>query len=263
MRSAYLTIDDSPSPHTVALTDFLAERGVPAIYFCRGDSILEFGMEALIHAAERGIVLGNHAFHHYRASQQPFEVYTEEIRATEDLIDQVYHEARVERGARYFRFPHIDRGTGGWLIDYDRLNPEDRVDVIAMFSDGLNISLDPPSAEQIETKARLQAFLKAEGFSQFPAAGITFPWYQGEMAAAYDVLYTYSTSDWMLLGRHKGKWPYKSAEDLKAKIDDDKWLQDETSQHIILAHDKDEIEILTRDLVDHCLEQDIEFLPIP
>ena len=263
MRTAYLTIDDSPSPHTDDLTDFLVERGVPALYFCRGDSILEFGASSLIRAAERGIVLGNHAFHHYRASEQPFEVYADEIRKTEDLIERIYHEARVERGARYFRFPHIDRGTAGWLIDYNRLDPVTRDDVIAVFSDGLNISLDPPTEAQIMQKARLQKFLKDEGFSQFPATGITFPWYQGEMAEAVDVLYTYSTSDWMLLNRHKGKWPYKTPDDLKAKIDADIWLQSEASRHIILAHDKDEIEILTRDLIDHCLEQDIDFLPIP
>lgn len=263
MRGAYLTIDDSPSPHTDDLTAFLVERGVPAIYFCRGDSMVEYGLDSLVRAAGQGIVLGNHAFHHYRASEQSVEVYREEILATEDLLDRVYDLAGVERGPRYFRFPHIDRGTGGWLIDYNRLDARDRADVIAIFSDGLNISLTPPGEEQLVKKAQLQDILKKEGFDLFPSKGITFPWYQGEMAEARDVLYTYSTSDWMLLNRHRGKWPYKTLQDLKDKLDRDKWLQDETSLHIILAHDKDEIEIPTRDLIDHCLERDIEFLPIP
>lgn len=263
MREAYLTIDDSPSVHTVALTDFLVSRGVPAIYFCRGDMMEEYGLSSLIDAVRKGIVLGNHAYHHYRASQQPFEVYVDEIRQTEKLIDQAYAEAGVKRGLKYMRFPHIDRGAGGWIIDYNKLSPEDRDDVIAVFSDGLNIDLTPPTAEMIEKKEKLQVFLKGEGFSALSHDGINFPWYQGELAASIDMPYTYSTSDWMLLDRHKGKWPYKTLEDLKVKIEQDRWLSQTDSRHIILAHDKDEIEIVVRDLIDHCLEQGIKFIPLP
>lgn len=262
-REAYLTIDDSPSAHTDALTDFLVQREVPALLFCRGDMMAENGLSSLSRAVQKGIVLGNHAWHHYRASQKPFEVYVDEIRSTETLIDQAYRDAGVARTNKYFRFPHIDRGTGGWIIDYNLLNEADREDVIAVFSDGLNIDLTPPDAEMIEKKERIQRFLKEEGFSRFPSNGITFSWYRGELEEAIDVPYTYSTSDWMLLDRHKGKWPYKTLDDLKVKIEQDKWLQDAKSRHIFLAHDKDEIEIVTRDLVDHSLKTGIKFLPIP
>ena len=97
----------------------------------------------------------------------------------------------------------------------------------------------------------------------FPAEGISFPWYQGELARAVDVPYTYSFGDWMLLSRHKGKWPYKSLDDLRNKIDTDRWLQATQNVNIILAHDKEEIDVVVRDLIDHCLERDITFLPIP
>ena len=263
MRTAYLTIDDSPSPHTDDLTDFLVERGVPAILFLRGDMTEIYGRNALVRAVDKGIVLGNHAWSHARASEKPFEFYTADIRKTDAVIDEIYAEAGVPRGRKYFRFPHIDRGTGGWIMDYNALSERDRADVIAVFSDGLNINLEAPTAEMIEKKARLQEFLKAEGFSRFPSDGIAFPWYQGELAEAVDVPYTYSTADWMLLDRHRGKWPYKTLDDLKHKIEHDKWLQNEDSQHIILAHDKDQIDAVVRDLIDHCLAQEIEFLPIP
>jgi peptidoglycan/xylan/chitin deacetylase (PgdA/CDA1 family) len=263
MREAYLTIDDSPSPHTDALTDFLVERGVPAILFLRGDMTEIHGCDALVRAVDKGIVLGNHAWSHNRASEKPFEFYTADIQKTETVIDRIYAEAGVPRGRKYFRFPHIDRGTGGWIMDYDALGEKDRADVIAVFSDGLNINLTPPTSEMIEKKARLQKFLKAEGYSRFPSENVTFPWYQGELAEAIDVPYTYSTADWMLLDRHRGKWPYKTLDDLKRKIDQDPWLRDENSHHIILAHDKDQIETVIRDLVDYCLAQEIEFLPIP
>jgi peptidoglycan/xylan/chitin deacetylase (PgdA/CDA1 family) len=264
MCEAYLTIDDSPSPHTKAMTDFLVERGVPALLFCRGDMIAECGRESLIYAVQHGLVLGNHAYHHYRASEQPFDVIAKDIMDTEALIDQVYAEAGVARGARYFRFPHIDRGAGGWIIDYDRLSPQGRDDVIAVFADGLNINLTPPTPAQLEQKRKLQDFLKDQGFSPFPAGRINFSWYRDtELATAIDVPYTYSLADWMLLDRHKGKWPYATIEDLKTKIDDDKWLSQDGSCHIFLAHDKDQIEIVLRDLVDHCLNREIGFLPIP
>lgn len=262
MPEAYLTIDDSPTQHTIALTDFLVSRDVPAIYFCRGDMMEQYGLASLIDAIRKGIVLGNHAYHHYRASQKPFEVTVDEIRSTEKLINQAYAEAGVVRGKKYFRFPHIDRGAGGWIIDYNQLSAEDRDDVIAVFSDGINIDLAEPTPEMVEKKEKLQAFLKEEGYSPLND-GITFPWYQGELAAAIDMPYTYSTSDWMLLNRHKGKWPYKSLEDLKVKIDEDRWLKDTHSRHIFLAHDKDEIEIVTRDLIDHSLAKGFKFLPIP
>lgn len=264
MREAWLTIDDSPSPHTAALADFLTERGVPALLFCRGDMMEEFGLGALTRAIERGLVLGNHAWHHYRASEVTLATMIEEIRKTEALIEQAYRQAGVIRKNRYFRFPHLDRGAGGWIFDYNSLDPSIRQEVISIFADGLNIDLTPPTEEQIRKKAELQTFLRAEGFNQFPAEGVSFPWYrETELATACDVTYTFSTSDWMLLDRHRGKWAYRTADDLKIRIDRDLWLNRTDSRHIILAHDKDQIETLLCDLIDHCLSREIIFLPIP
>lgn len=261
MRFAYLTIDDSPSPHTDTLTDFLVERGVPALLFCVGER-MENTIKPLVRAIQKGLILGNHSFHHQRASQLTFEECTAQILQTEALVEKAYAEAGTARPAKYFRFPHMDRGTGGWIVDYDRLAPEDREDVIQFFSGGLNISLDPPSLELTEKKERLQDFLKREGFSQIPTRTVTHPWFaKTEIASAIDAMYTFSTSDWMLLERHKGRWLYKSLDDLKRKIDEDKWLQTEESAHIILAHDKEEIDFVTQDLIDHFLTRDFEFLP--
>lgn len=261
MKFAYLTIDDSPSPHTDSLTDFLVERGVPAVLFCVGERIEE-NPAPILRAIEKGMVIGNHSFNHQRFSQLTFEECTAQITRTEVLIDSAYARAGVERFVKYFRFPHMDRGTGGWIIDYERIAPEYREDVIRFFADGLNISLVPPSPDLVEKKEKLQEFLANEGFSRLPIGQVTHPWFsETEMATAIDAMYTFSTSDWMLLGRHKGKWPYQNLEDLKRKIDEDKWLQVPESAHIILAHDKEEIDFVTRDLIDHFLEREFEFLP--
>jgi peptidoglycan/xylan/chitin deacetylase (PgdA/CDA1 family) len=261
MRFGYLTIDDSPSPHTDALTDFLVERGIPALFFCVGER-LAANPEPIIRAIKKGFVIGNHTFHHWRSSQTSFEDFTNDILRTEELIEAAYVAAGVPRPGRYFRFPHMDRGTGGWIIDYDRVDPAYREEVIRLFADGLNIDLTPPSPELMEKKMRLQDWLSRHGFSRMPCDGVTFPWFQGgEMEDAIDAMYTFSTSDWMLLGRHRGKWPWKSLEDLKTRMDGDKNLQNSSSAHIILAHDKEEIDFVTRDLLDHLLGQEFEFLP--
>jgi peptidoglycan/xylan/chitin deacetylase (PgdA/CDA1 family) len=258
-RRAYLTIDDSPSPAMGAMTDFLAAAHIPALFFCRGDRLAENPRQA-IHAAARGMTLANHCYSHRRASLLSYEEAVGEIERTEELLEKIHQEAGVPRGARYFRFPHMDRGAGGWIVDYDAA-PAYREELIALFADGLNIDLAPPPPELVEKKARLQDYLRRAGFVT-PFSGVTHPWYaRTEMAQAVDAMFTFSTSDWMVTARHKGKWPYRSLEDLKRKIDADKWLAARDSAHIILAHDQEEIGGVTLALVRHFMDRGFEFLP--
>ena len=71
------------------------------------------------------------------------------------------------------------------------------------------------------------------------------------MGKALDVFCTYSTSDWAISERHKGKHGFNTVEDLKAKIDQDISLQNEDSAHIILVHDQFEIFKATTDLISY------------
>ena len=68
----YLTIDDSPSPHTDEMIDYLAENNIPALLFCRGD-FLEANPEPILRAIEKGFVIGNHSYAH-----QPFGTLSHE-----------------------------------------------------------------------------------------------------------------------------------------------------------------------------------------
>lgn len=258
-RQAYLTIDDSPSARMDDMVDALSARGVPAIFFCRGD-YLALRLESASRAIRKGFIIANHAYNHRRASQISFDEMTQEIADTQTLIDQAYASAGVGNYSRHFRFPHMDRGAGGWIVDYDALPGSCRQDMIRMFADGININLDPPDQAAILKKAMLQDWLKVSGFTQMPCPDVTFPWFrQTEMATAIDAMYTYSTSDWMILPRHKGKWPWASLDDLKAKMDGDQWLQRTDSAHIILAHDNAEIHDETLALVDHSLRRGIQY----
>lgn len=257
MLEAYLTIDDSPSSRTDDLTGALKDRGVPALLFCRGDR-LESDPAPIVRAIQKGFVVGNHAYAHTRFSTLPFGQCVHEIEKTEILIEAAYREAGIKRPGKYFRFPHMDRGAGGWIVDYDAA-PAHRDALLKLFGEGLNIDLQKPSSEMMKKKEMLQAYLKKEGFTAPFFA--SFPFYaESEMADAVDAMFTYSTSDWMITRRHAGKWPYKSLADLKKKIDNDPWLWHEKSAHIILSHDQDETADTTVALVDYMRDKGFKFL---
>ena len=258
-RNACLTIDDSPSERMDDMVDWLEAKGAPAVFFCRGDR-LAAQMDSAVRAIGKGFVIANHAYHQRRSSQIAFEDVTREISDTQNLIEDAYRRAGTAPPGRYFRFPQMDRGTGGWIIDYNTVPDQYRDTVIRMFADGLNITLDPPDETAIRKKILLQEWLKAAGFKRFPSDEVTFPWFRdSEMATAIDAMYTYSTSDWMLTARHKGKWAWKTLDDLKQKIDSDPWLKQTDSAHIVLAHDHAEIHDETLALIAHCLDRGIHF----
>lgn len=263
MIEAYLTIDDSPSPLTDDLTDYLAQRNIPALFFCRGD-LLEADPGPMIRAVQKGFVIGNHAYSHRRFSTLDYNICVDEIEKTERIIDGVYNKAGIAKPIKLFRFPHMDRGAGGYVVDYAAVSPQYRDWVTRLFADGLNIALTEPSPDMIAHKEKLQAYLQRQGFAQ-PFTGVDYPWFAGtEMQDATDCMYTFSTSDWMLLDRHRGKWPYKTIDDLKRKIDDDAWLNKGGGRAIILAHDKPEPDLfpVVKSLIDHMADKGYQFLKI-
>ena len=112
-------------------------------------------------------------------------------------------------------------------------------------------------------KQALQDWLKDEGFQSPEFRGIPHSWYNDtEVATAIDAMFTYSTGDWMVTERHRGKWPYKSIDDLKAKIDADPFLHKEGA-HIVLMHDQDELLDVGIALVDHLIAKGFVFQKIP
>lgn len=261
-RGAYLTIDDSPSTRSDDLVDFLEERDVPAIFFCRGDR-LENNATSMVRAVERGMVIGNHAYSHQRYSEISYEEMVEEIQKTDAIIDNIYGMANVERPGKYFRFPHLDRGCGSQVVNYEAFDPLEKKSVLAAFTEGLNvIKFDSITDEQKEKRDKLQNFLKQSGFVS-PFTRVTHDWYQHEeVQSAHDCLFTFSTCDWMLTKRHEGRWRFKTTEDLKSKITYDKNLNANKSVSVVLVHDQAEIMDITIELIEFMLECKFSFLPI-
>lgn len=255
MSKAYLSIDDSPTQYTDQLTDWLKQNDIPAILFVRGER-MEDNFQPIVNAIRKGFVIGNHLYSHRRSSQLSYEEVIEEIEKTESLIDRAYKKARIERTEKYIRFPHMDRGTGGWVVDYDRISDEYRPVVEQLFLEGLCVNNDKPSPDQLRLKEQLGTWLSDNDYAT-PYPDIGFPWYRDtEIGQAIDAMYTFSTADWMLTKRHKGKHIYKTINDLKLKIDNDVLLMDTSSPHIILMHDDPEdILEVTKQLVSYMKEK--------
>ena len=263
MTSCYLTIDDSPSPHTDAMIDFLDERHIQSLLFVRGDMIETYGVDSLIRAVKHGHVIGNHAYTHTHFNKLTFDEAVEEIERTDALIDKIYDQADIKRPEKYFRYPHLDRGTGKQLIGFETVGPNYRDYVQSLFFDGVRGDPIEPTHQELKHKNKIQNYLKQKSFV-VPFKNITYPWYvQSEIAKAVDCLITFSTSDWMLLNRHKGQWHYKTIEDLKQKIDVDPWLNRDDSHACILMHDKpeDEFPPIFKSLIDHMINKGYTFLP--
>ncbi|MCB9989927.1 MAG: polysaccharide deacetylase family protein [Rhodospirillales bacterium] len=246
---AYLTIDDSPTQQTDVLADYLSERGLQGQFFCRGDRLAQ-DLEPAVRAVEKGMVLGNHNYSHTPAGALSYDDVIAEIEDTEKLIDAAYHKAGRLRPGKYFRFPYLDKGDG------DRL--EQRFGAIIEEA-AAGRTLDLPGNEKVR---RLQDYLKVQGFTQ-PYKDITHPLFKNPaIGGGADCMLTYTTGDWMLTARHKGKWDYKTREDLKARIDDDPWLCYEGGAQIVLVHDDPEIGLDVLALLDYMLDKGFTFLSV-
>jgi len=110
-KKALLTLDDSPSRTMKKRIDYLLEQKIPAVFFCRGD-FLEKRQEQVIYAIKKGFIIGNHGFSHTRFSEFNLDEVKNEIEKTDNLLENVYKKAGVERQFKLFRFPYGDRGNG-------------------------------------------------------------------------------------------------------------------------------------------------------
>lgn len=159
--TAYLTIDDAPSPRMGDTVARLDEMGVPAVFFCEGQ-YLERRPDPVVDAIRRGFLVGNHAYSHPSFSEIDLSRARAEIRRTDRLVDALYDRAGVERPTKAFRFPYGDHGA-------------DRSDVHA---------------------DRLQDLLRDEGFDvpAFPA--VAYDWYDADVRPRADWYWTFDACEY-------------------------------------------------------------------
>lgn len=163
VKNAVLTIDDSPSIHMGERVAFLRSKGIPAVWFCRGD-YLELRPEPAIQALRDGSVLGNHSYDHAYFSKLSLDDAFEQIDRTDKLIEDIHAKAGVARKVKCFRFPY-------------------------------EAKVGSP-----EHHAALQAGLRERGFVPLEIDGVASASFLAQRAAN-DVswFWTYDTEDWKLV----------------------------------------------------------------
>ncbi|RLD54932.1 MAG: polysaccharide deacetylase [Bacteroidetes bacterium] len=110
-KIAYLTIDDSPSKDMKVKVNFLYTHKIPAVWFCIGEKI-EINPEPVIIAIQKGYIIGNHSYSHRHFSKLSLDECKDEIRKTDEIIEQMYEKADCKRTIKIFRFPFGDKGVG-------------------------------------------------------------------------------------------------------------------------------------------------------
>lgn len=108
-KSIYLTIDDAPSDYFRKKVDFLKENKIQAIFFCLG-KLLSKKEEEIIYAIQKGFIIGNHSYNHPHFSEIPLEEAKNQIKKTDEIINNLYKKADIKRTLRVFRFPYGDKG---------------------------------------------------------------------------------------------------------------------------------------------------------
>ena len=239
MTTCYLTIDDSPSPHTSEMIDFLMSRNIPALLFIRGDMVDSHGDDSIIKAVQNGFVIGNHSYSHKPFGELSYDEAIADIEKCEEIIDSIYKKAATKCHGKYFRFPYLDRGNG------DRIERH--------FETTANIDINQNTQVQ-----KIQGYLLKNGYTQ-PFQQCTHPIYKNKsIAGAADCLMTYTSYDWMLTDRHRGKWDFKTLDDLKARIDTSDMKPHQGN--ILIFHDQGETLDTFKSLIDHMVNTGYEFL---
>ena len=239
-KTAYLTIDDGPSADWEGKLDFLVAHGIPAVWFCEGGALAarpEFAPKAIA----LGHVVANHSYDHPRFSDISIEECKEQIRRTDDSIDQCYARNGAPRPAKFFRFPYGDKGG---LRHADVFGPYE--------------------GEGARRKAELQSFLRDLAYWQPAFPGITYRYYlRAGLLADLDWHWTFDCGEHVMAVAE----PPDAGECLRSIFED--MERDEPgrcrglncldSEDIVLIHDHPETTNMFPRIIERLLAKGIRF----
>ena len=238
-KRAFLTIDDGPSQTLRNKIDYLFSKSIPAVLFCQG-SFLEQRAEQAIYAIEKGYIIGNHSFDHPYFSTLEIDQCFSQIERTDKIIDQIYEKANTKRAAKYFRFPHGDKGG-------------------LQLSGAINLN----AREISERKQLIQNFLHKLGYSKPKFETITYPYYKNStLSIDLDWMWTYDVTDW------KFRMPHQRSVDVLREMfsrmdehspENYKGLNYPYSDEIVLIHDHPESDDIFMPVIERLLFKGIVF----
>lgn len=260
MTGLYLTIDDSPSANFDVLCAWLKARDIPALFYCRGDS-LSLYPEKIVQAIKDGFVISNHSWSHHYASKLGADMAVREVLKTQTLIDKAYAQAGVKQSIKSMRFPHMDSGLAGWPLVPETFNEDERADLKQVYGTFYNNDLKAPTDEHIKIHNNIEARLKQDGFEQIQFKDVNTEWYKTyARSSAVSTQGTFCHPDWHLHARHAGK--DATVASLNKNFDDFIASHGDSTQ-ILVMHDSFELWPYTQQLIQHMLDQGHKFLPIP
>ncbi len=223
-KIAYLTIDDAPSKDFRRKVDYLSSKKIPAIFFCIGE-LLEKRPKVVIYAIKKGFIIGNHSINHPHFSTLTMEQCFEQIKKTDEIIDEIYKKAKVKRPIRVFRFPHLDKGG--------------------------------------KNKKTAQKILRKLGYKQPKFRNITYRWYKKEQNRDIDVYYSYDTYDWTTIDK-KPEFGIKGLKEVLERMEENvpegsRGLDYNGSNEIIMMHDFVETVHMFKPMIECLLAKGIIF----
>lgn len=254
-KTAYLTIDDSPSTSFPQKMNYLYERNIPAIFFCIGQ-LLEQHPAPIIEAIQKGFPIANHSYSHPHFSNISIEQADEEIRKTDKIIEELYQKAGIERLQKWFRFPYGDKGDK----QYGRV---------------LEQPFSIKNLWQKRDKKRrtaIQDILKKYGYSQPSFESISYPYMRkAGLFEEADWHWTFDIMEWATFeqkptlgvadfSKIKERLHSENPPDCRGKIGQEKrWLASDVSE-IILLHDHLETDAIFNGIVDELGRLPLRFM---
>jgi peptidoglycan/xylan/chitin deacetylase (PgdA/CDA1 family) len=239
-KIAYLTIDDAPSLTMNEKADYLSRKGIPAVWFCRGD-FLEQWPNLAIHAIQKGFVLGNHSYNHLHFSELGLDECLTQIRRTDEIIEALYKSAGVKRPTKCFRFPYGDKGG------------QKGSQVCESYSEA-----------GLERKQTLQTYLRQLGYTQPRWEEVTYRDYRTSVRDDIDWYWTYDVLDWSILAKEP-VFGINSLEKVFERMDGEgpggyEGLTSGDSAEIVLMHDHTETAAYFEPIVERLLGKGLVFL---
>lgn len=244
-KEAWLTIDDCPSPDFSSKMAWLSVQKVPALLFCEGQKLLD-RPQLVIEAIEHGFVIGNHSFDHPHFSDLSLDQCIDQIKRTDEIINNLYEQSSRSRVVKYFRFPFFDRGGHDNRQDY-------------------HAGVAPSNLAKQQS---IQEFLLGIGYRQPNFQGITRKEFYDSGDANYcDVRCTFNQEEYWL-GNSAAPAGLDRPEAILALMEEDapeygRNLNDPSSRDIILIHDHEMTTDLFFKILKRYLAKGIHFLPIP
>ncbi len=241
-KIAYLTIDDAPTKDFRKKVDFLIKKNIPAIFFCIGKNMGKYE-DDLVFAIKNGFIIGSHAYNHKHFSDLNLKEAYKEIKDTDNIIELLYHKAKVKRPAKLFRFPYLDKGAHTHSKDYQ--------------NNWLNYPIN-------KKKNKIQTYLKKLGYTQPLFENININWYnKNRLFEDIDVFCTFDQMEYFL-GNKNALYGMNKESAILARIDEDypnegRSLNYNKTSDIIMIHDHEKTTKLFFKIINKYLEKGIIF----